>query len=166
MNNDELCLTASEIRVLVVIVTKMAKHDIERRLAAYGAHISELQFGVMRILHHRSCTIKELSGKMLLSPATLVPVVDALERQELATRGHDPSDRRRTPLTLTPKGIELVSGLPFMDSNDALYHSLQQMGNEKSHQLLTLLRELVSAMLKDEGRVKAISTDIRSLMNP
>src|SRR5260221_216207 len=78
-----------------------------------------LQFGVMRILHHHSFTIKELSNKMTLSAAALVPVIDSLEREGLATRGHDPADRRRTPLTLTPKGRDLIAGLPIIAPDDA-----------------------------------------------
>src|SRR5258706_1302902 len=115
MNNDELSMLAAEFRILTVIVTKLAKHDIEQRLTAYGANISELQFGVMRLLHSEGSTIQELSSKMMLSPATLVPVVDALERHGLAKRGRDPNDRRRAPLSLTEKGVQLIAGLPYIN---------------------------------------------------
>ena len=166
MNPDELCVTASEIRILVAIITKLAKHDLEHRLAAAGAGISELQLGVMRLLQHDGCTIKELSGKMMLSPATLVPVIDALERQGLATRGRDPKDRRRTPLALTEHGVSVIAGLPFIDRDDALFQSLLRMGDQKSQQLLALLREMATIMSNDGALVAKLSTEIRSLMRP
>jgi len=164
MNNDETSLTASEIRILTMLINKMAKYDLERRLTAAGTDLSELQFGVMHLLYHKRRTIKELSTKVMLSPATLVPVIDTLERLGLATRGQDPNDRRRTPLALTEKGKQVIAALPYIDRGDALFQSVERLGDDKSHQLLLLLRELVTAMSNDESVVANVTAEIRSLI--
>ena len=146
MNEDELCATAVEVRVLAAIVNKMAIRDLEQRLEACNAGVSCLQYGVLQFLRHHHGTISELSRKMMLAPPTLVPVVDALEQKGLVERGRDPQDRRRTPLLLTASGLETLERMPLVDSADSVVHSLKSMGDAKTQTLTELLHELVGHM--------------------
>ncbi|SRR6266545_5611124 len=142
----ELHATALEVRILLSIVNKWSARCLEQRLHDEGLPISSLQYGVIRLLCRGQHTISELSRKMTLAPATLVPAVDALERHGYVTRGHDPKDRRRTPLALTELGAAVLAGIPPVADADALVRSLAGLGSEKRGQFLALLRELVGAM--------------------
>src|SRR4051812_2117480 len=124
---QELHTTTLEIRILLAMATKLAGRDLEQRLLAHGLPVSSLQHGIMRLLSHQSHTISELSRKMALSPATLVAAVDTLERHGLVTRGHDPSDRRRTPLQLTAQAIDILARVPAVDDDDLIVKSLQSL---------------------------------------
>ena len=81
MKRNDFHQAALEIRILVNIVAKMARRDLEQRLDASGIGVGALPFSVMRLLSYHPYTISELSRKMILKPATLVPAIDALERQ-------------------------------------------------------------------------------------
>ncbi len=139
---EDLHNTASQVCVLSGMMAKFAGQDLERRLHAAGADATSLQYGVMLRIRYGSATISELSSSMLLAPATLVPVVDALERKGLVCRGRNAQDRRRKELTLTASGLAMLQRLPPAD-NDLVAQALSQMGSEKARRLLALLRELV-----------------------
>jgi DNA-binding MarR family transcriptional regulator len=161
MKTDELYTRANEIRILAALVTKMARRDLQGRLDSSGTGISELQYGIMRLLSYQEHTISELSCKFMLDPSTLVPAVDALERKKLARRGRDPGDRRRNPLSLTEHGAECVAHVPIMDGQDSLVKSLNAMGDEQCQRLLMLLRELVRRMAGGEDVLHQVSSRVQ-----
>jgi len=149
MQDEELFATALEIRILTKIMTQIATRSQEQHLQAHGASCSALQHGIMRQLYHHQYTSSELSRKMYIDPATLVPVVDALERQGYVQRGKDPNDRRRNPLSLTKKGAELLAQVPLFDHTGPLANGLTSLGDEQARELLRLLRELITHMAPD-----------------
>ena len=153
--------TALEIRILISIGTKLAARDLEQRLLAHGLAISALQHGMLRLLKQQHYTSSELSRKMSLTPATLVPAVDTLERHGLVTRGHDPSDRRRTPLLLTEAGADILARVPAVDDTDILVTSLRSFSPDERQQLLAMLRRLISAMTGDAATVISLSENLR-----
>ena len=137
---------ALQIRALAGFINKLSRSDLEGRLEAHGLAVGALPFSVMQLLARRYQTISELSRAMRLSPATLVPAVDALERKGLVKRGQDLHDRRRTPISLTELGKDMLLMVPMVDEKDALVGSLEGMGQEKGEQLLALLGELANGM--------------------
>lgn len=156
--------TAAEINILAKVLNLLVKRDLERRLLCHGVNLGTLPYGVLRLLRCETYTISELSRKMHLTAATLVPVIDGLERDGLAQRGQDPRDRRRIPLSITERGAEVLARLPLVDPDDSLVNSLNRMGEERSNQLLMLMRQLVAGMSEDgEKMVEGISTAARSL---
>ncbi|MBK9714121.1 MAG: MarR family transcriptional regulator [Kouleothrix sp.] len=156
----ELHRAALEIRILIAIATKWSGRCLEQRLQAQGIAMSSLQYGIMRLLFHERHTISELSRKMTLAPATLVPAVDALERHGFVERGRDPKDRRRTPLALTEQGGAILALVPPVDDEDVLVRSLAAMGPEHSRQLLDRLRDLVAAMPDGAGAVAELAASV------
>lgn len=166
MSDDDLFPTAMEVRILTGMITKMAKHDMERRLEAHGIAVGALPFGIMQLLNRRPQTITELSRTMKLAPATLVPAVDALERRGLARRGSDPSDRRRNPLSLTELGVKALASVPLVGSEDALLCSLSAMSRQKRINLQSLLRELVTRMGGDPCMPDGITTATQAIATP
>jgi DNA-binding MarR family transcriptional regulator len=149
MQDEELFATALEIRILTKIMSSIASRGLEQHLQAHGAPISSLQHGVMRLLCQHQYTSSELSRKMHIDPATLVPVVDALERHGYVQRGKDPADRRRSPLLLTEGGAELLARVPVFDRSDALVSAIDSLGEQQARELLRLLRELIGRMAPD-----------------
>lgn len=162
----ELYGTAFQVRVMTSMITKLATRDLEQRLLTYAAGVSALQYGVLRLLSHEQQTISELGRKMMLSPATLVPVVDALERQALVKRERDPKDRRRIPLLVTEAGRIVLAKVPYVDEDDLMVKTLSQLGLDKSQTLLRLLREAVGVMSHDQEMVSDVATTISTLAAP
>ena len=147
-----------EIRILASILTRIASRSIEERFSAHNADISGLQYGVLRTLAHQSYTISELSRHFSIDPSTLVPVIDTLERKQLVVRGRDPNDRRRVPVSLTEAGAKLIQTMPFMHEDDLLFKTLDQMGEEKTRQLRSLLRELIQGLPDGENMIESLTS--------
>jgi len=164
MSAEELYPIALELHILAGMLVKMGKRDLEQRLDSYGLCIGSLPFSILRLLSHGERTISELGRHMMIAPATLVPVIDALEREGLVRRGQDPRDRRRNPLSITSQGAHLLQRVPVVDRNDALIRSLEAMGPQKAEELLSLLRDLVARMWDGEhpGGAPSIVDSIRS----
>ncbi len=163
-NDAELHAAAHEIRILASILSKIATRDVEQRLQAGGVNISGMQYGLLRLLRDHPYTSSELSRKMMLTPATLVPAVDALERQGFVERGRDPHDRRRTPLVVTDAGRTLLERVPIIDNDDALVQSLIAMEVNQRQQLLAALRVLVGSLLNDPAHVQALGESVQQMV--
>lgn len=146
MMTEETNALAVQIRVLAAIVNKLAMRDLEQRLEARQAGVSGLQYVVLGHLRRESTTLSDLSRKLSLAPATLVPVVDALETKGMVERGRDPLDRRRVPLYLTVGGEATLDRLPLVDADDSMVCSINAMGSARACQLLGLLHELARRM--------------------
>lgn len=161
--SEKLHHAALELRVLAGIVTKLARRDLERRLDACGVDLGGLSFGVLRLLTHRAYTSSELSRQMMLTPATLVPAVDALERDGFVKRGQDPTDRRRAPLSLTRRGAEVLAQVPVVGGDDVLVKGLRKLSDAERQQLLRLLRALVREMAGEARQVGDILSALRAV---
>jgi len=144
---------AAEIRVLFSVLIKYARRDLEKRLAKTGAGVSPLGFGVLHLLAHKEMTVKGLSERMTLAPATLIPVVDSLEKHRYLKRQEDKNDRRRNLLILTPSGRK-IAGIIALDG-DFLTVNLVKLGFEKSLRIYDLVFELVDAVVGPE-KLKSI----------
>jgi DNA-binding MarR family transcriptional regulator len=126
---------------------KPIRKDVERRLVSAGQGMTMLQCGILRHLEHASLTINELARRMMIKPPSLVAVVDALERGGYLQRKTDPTDRRRTPLHITPKGETLLKKVPLCAETDALSMALDRLGERKAEQLAKLLEELATQVV-------------------
>lgn len=135
------------------MLAKMTRQEFQEHLDSCGVGLSTVQLGVLRLLKHHRYTIKELSKHILVEPASLVPVVDELERKTYIRRTTDPNDRRRTPLVLTEQGDEILTTLPYTPAASAFITTLESMGDEKISSLLLHLRELASGMSGDPDRI-------------
>jgi DNA-binding MarR family transcriptional regulator len=162
-DNNDFINMASELKVLTSLILKLSKQDIEQRLTKAKANISFLGLMVLRILCHKDQTISELGEKMILKPATLVPVIDGLEVRGLVKRKQDSNDRRRNTISLTPTGTKLIKTIPIVEADDHMVAVLQEIGIDESQRLLTLLRKISLAM----GASEEIShiNDVIKLIN-
>jgi DNA-binding MarR family transcriptional regulator len=151
----------AEIRILTAVLTKRSRQALEKRLDAYCAGVSGLQFRILRALSSEEQTISGLSRRFMRSPSTLVPAIDALEQRGLVRRGQDPKDRRRTPLSLTAIGASLLDEVPFLDDGDPLVRALEATGDEHALQLLSLLREVVANLPDGESILSSVASRVR-----
>jgi DNA-binding MarR family transcriptional regulator len=154
-------LLATEARCVFSILTTESQRALDRRLSAYSPQVSRLQYSIMCALADGEKTIADLSQHLRRNPSTFVPAVDALERKGLVRRGHDPDDRRRTPLTLAEGGHKLLADVPFVDARDPLVQAFQAMGEEQVGRLRTLLKELLAALPGGEELSQKVETEVR-----
>jgi DNA-binding MarR family transcriptional regulator len=155
MKNDELQTAAGELHLLAGRILKAARRDTEQRLLASKVGISALQYGILHILNDKNCTLSELSSLMGREPATLLPAVDALESKAMLQRGHDPKDRRRTPLAITTEGMAVLERVPHVGENDLLLNALKELGDKKVEQLISTLREVALQAEQRKEKIKS-----------
>lgn len=74
-----------------------------RQLAVHG--LSPVGFGVLCLAERgEGGALRDLAARLGVTPATLTPVIDALEAAGHLDRSRDPVDRRVVALALTPRG--------------------------------------------------------------
>jgi DNA-binding MarR family transcriptional regulator len=151
-------LFVRQVQALVSIAAKMIRDTMDDRLEQHQAGITTLQYGILRIIEHGAETISVISKKQMLDPSTLVPAVDALERNGFVRRTKDPKDRRRTPIQITTKGQELLARIPMLDESDSLVRALAQISDAHQRELVERLQELVSKLTSDDEVEALIAT--------
>ncbi|MDW8299953.1 MAG: MarR family transcriptional regulator [Anaerolineae bacterium] len=152
--------TEIESRVLLNWIFKLMIRDLDEYLRARAAPISSLQYGILRVLRHGTQSLSELGKRMLLSPATLVPAVDALVKQDYVSRERDPNDRRRVQLSLTESGNALVRQLACQPLEDSYHKAWQTLSLEQREQLLSLLRHIITEMSESPDEIRARLAEI------
>jgi len=153
MSSDSTTTLTTEIRIFTNMIAKHVSRAFEQRLSTRYPGVSALQFGIVRLVGGSESTISELSAKMMLAPATLVPAVDKLEKEGFLVRGRDPSDRRRNPLHLTMKGTQLLDDIAFVSPDDPLYKAVDTIGKEQAEELSELLKQLVRSLFPGQDLV-------------
>lgn len=146
MEDKKLRELAARLKMLSATAIKSARHDLETRLRNDHIGVSPLSLMVLKMIKKESCTIGELSKKLMMAPASLVPVIDSLANKGFVKRGIDSSDRRRNPLTLTAKGDSLLGKVQSIYKDDIIVKSLSKLGEKKASQLVSLLEDLTSAL--------------------
>ena len=162
MPDTTLFGTTIEIRILMSMVARLSMRDLEDRITHADLGISALQYGILRALSDQSFTLSELSKKFILDPSTLVPVVDALERKGYVTRGKDPNDRRRAPLSTTQAGKAILNNVALSHENDMLYECMNVLGADKAQALVELLREVVQQFPGGAEMLREVTTRINA----
>jgi len=147
MTDEKLHTRTVEFKLLIGALWKASASSTEKWLHEEDFGITRLQLGLLRVLHLDGAnTISELSRKFGVDPSTLVPTVDSLERKALLTRGRDPNDRRRVPLTLTDEGVALIAHIPSVRDDDPIYTAFQGLGDDQAQALLELILALIDHM--------------------
>jgi DNA-binding MarR family transcriptional regulator len=72
--------------------------------------VTPSQMRAIRILtgHDGGMRSSELAAHLHIAPRSATEVIDALEAKGLVRRSPDPTDRRATLVSLTPRGVELM----------------------------------------------------------
>lgn len=114
--------------------------------AIYLEHgVTEQQWRVLRVLwEHESMPVLELAELTLISPPSLVGIIDRLSKMAMVTRIRSTRDRRVVYIRITQKGVslkELVS-----PKVDAVYARLEQsIETELWEKMLEAMNKIVEA---------------------
>jgi DNA-binding MarR family transcriptional regulator len=141
-----LCAYEGNIKLLLFLLVKSLKQDLEQRLKKARINTGMLGLAILHLLKKQDQTLGTLSQKLILAPATLVPAVNNLEAKGLIKRRPDHQDRRSHRLSLTPQGLKLLAGLPASLQDDPLIRQLQLLSpadRQKLHQLLNNLSQAI-----------------------
>jgi DNA-binding MarR family transcriptional regulator len=163
VNTDEAFTAATQIRIFSVIISRLARQELEQRMEAAGIPLKATQYWILRLLRARERTLADLSRRLGLDASTLVAAVDALESKGLIQRVPDQRDRRRTPIKLTEAGDELLGRISQLDSESSLVRSLQILGDEQSQELLRLLSQFVMH-LSDDEELQALCRSVQGVL--
>src|SRR6187549_3047874 len=100
--------TLSRSALLLVKLGNEIAARAEDPLAAIG--LSGRQYMVLAVLSEDAPpSQQELAGLCGLLPAQIVPVIDELERRGFVARQRSETDRRRSVVTVTPEGEEILA---------------------------------------------------------
>ncbi len=150
MTEGDLMQYANEIYATTALLIKLFSQSLEGRLQQSGAGMSVLNYLVLRMLQAEALTSSTISQRMDLDPSFVVRIIDALEQKGLAARGVDPRDRRRNPIQITARGLELIAAIPMVSQEDPTFRALQSLGAGAAAQLRDLLLKVVQQF--PEGR--------------
>jgi DNA-binding MarR family transcriptional regulator len=163
--SNEYSVLALKFRILSTIILKCSRRDIEERLRKKGIAISIPAVAVMRLVRNNVTTIRDLSKRMLIAPATLVPIIDGLERKNLLSRGTDAKDRRKNNLSITDRGVNLLSRINLTINEDLLTKSMVKIGTEKSSRVVKELEELATLLSEDKKICEHVSELVKKETN-
>lgn len=121
--------------VIAPMRPKLREHDI-----------TEPQWRVMRVLNDRGATDATcLSDVSLLHGPSVTRILKDLEERKLVVRAPDAHDRRRTLLTLTPAGRDIVRTIS-KDVVRIMREYSERFGAQRLERLITELRALSAAI--------------------
>lgn len=135
---------AHAIYMMMAGITKLTWRTLDEHIQQRHPGLTGMHIGALRTLSRQAFTLSELAARLMVTPSTLVPVVDRLQELSLVSRQKDPHDRRRAPLAVSPAGLELLRGLPLAETHVRLIEGLRQLGPARAAELEGLLLELLS----------------------
>jgi len=128
--------------VNILYTAKYIEGKIEAFIKPY--QLSQQQYNILRIVHGaagKPVSLKYIKERMLDKMSDASRIVDKLYQKELLKRVECPNDRRSVDITITEKGLELLSK---MDENaheiDAILKNLEHSQLQTLNHLLDLLR--------------------------
>ena len=122
---------------LLTLAAKHRANDLNRHIndAIHGEH---MMLGL--VYHSEGIAPGELAVKMNASTAYIAKLLRNLEEKGLIIRTTDPSDRRRTLITLTEKGRkQSEEDMSFVHSRTK--EMLEYLGDEDAEHFIRILRK-------------------------
>src|SRR5439155_21121069 len=138
---------------------------LERVQQPYWAKfgISGSQWGVLRALHRAEIEkpgglrLTDLSQRLLVRPPSVTGVMDRLQRAGLVLRGASSGDLRTKPVSLTPRGKQLVDQVlaSIRPRLALLLGGLSETDQTRLHQLLLRWGEHLEHLAETENSRRA-----------
>lgn len=118
----------------------------QKHASIYQSHtlkgLTATQFAAMTRLHeHGKCSQNQLGRFASMDVATIKGVVDRLRHKGYATVEADPNDKRRSLISLTPQGRELVETM-FPVAHHITAETLAPLTPAEQRKFVKLLRKL------------------------
>ena len=126
-------------------VGHLLRRASQRHLSIYGQAISQLtpmQFATLAKLTEAGALSQNALGRLTaMDGATIKGVVDRLKKHEFVQTENDKTDRRRTIVSLTDQGREVLAGLTKTAQNVS-EETLKPLTDSEQAMFLHLLRKL------------------------
>ncbi|MCV2865620.1 MarR family winged helix-turn-helix transcriptional regulator [Albidovulum sediminicola] len=111
-------------------------------LARFGSDLTPTQFAAMaRLGEIGQCSQNELGRQTAMDVATIKGVVDRLRAKGLVSQMSDPADKRRSLLSLSPRGAAMLADL-HAKGNTVTEDTLDPLDVAEREVFLSLLRKL------------------------
>jgi MarR family 2-MHQ and catechol resistance regulon transcriptional repressor len=130
---------------LIIIGMHRIINQLDRGSAhiAAGYDLTLSQFGVLEALYHLGdLTVGEVKEKILSSDGTIPVVVKNLEKRGLLFRKQDPQDKRKSILSLTDEGREVISKA-YPENEKMISDQLSVWTKEDKKELSALIRKFL-----------------------
>lgn len=118
-------------------------YKVSRALKEF--EITHIQFNILRILEAafpKKLSVGDINSGLLFSTSDVTRLLDRLEKRGLIIRTLCPSNRRKMDITITDKGLAIISAsLPKIEESLDGYYKNRITGVERD-QLLNILRKL------------------------
>ena len=111
--------------------------------------ITDTQFIVLRALRKGPCNTSFLAHMLGVTLSAVTALINRLHRMGLVTRQRHEKDRRQVLITITPKGLKLLSEVEEK-RNLLLALYLAKVSAEERIQLLELLQKAVALFEQEE----------------
>jgi DNA-binding MarR family transcriptional regulator len=99
-------------------------------------------WAIKTIAQESPIMVSEIARRMYLHPATIVGILDRLEKQELVIRVRSTEDRRVVKVELTVKGRALVKKAPEI-AQDIIAEGLGKLPQRNLNKIATSLNQIV-----------------------
>jgi len=127
-------------------------------MAAY--HITPQSMDVLMALYvmkDQQCTLGEISGRLMVSPANVTGLVEGLLRKSMLRRREHPKDRRKRLTELTPKGLAVIED--FIPRCARSFQKVfDHISQDERQQLSERLRQLSQIVLPYRQKSRFLTT--------
>ncbi len=132
--------TSRSLPIALLRARETVMGPLREMLAQSG--ISEQKWRVLRVLNEKGpAEHSSIAAAACLLLPSLTRMLSTMETEGLVTRASDPTDRRKTLVTISAAGEALL--FSHLERSNAIFDQLQaQYGRAKLDQLLDLLDEL------------------------
>ena len=128
-------------------IVKDLDRETTRISAAYG--LTFPQFMVLEALLHKDLmTVGEIKEAILSSNGTIPVIINNLVKMGMVDRAKDPADHRKSVISLTEKGRELIEQV--CPENEKMYSERFGVWNEDEKKELIRLMSFYHKELKEE----------------
>jgi DNA-binding MarR family transcriptional regulator len=115
----------------------------------HAAELTLAQVRVLRRLAKEPRSLGHLGADLMLAPPSMTRLVDRLEERGLIERRRDDEDRRKVVATLTKKGTQLVSAIPFLEGTP-IHTAVDRMTVADRERIAAAIRDFNAAVRQVE----------------
>ncbi|WP_228721357.1 MarR family winged helix-turn-helix transcriptional regulator [Desulfosediminicola ganghwensis] len=143
MNND----TSQRSKELLIGLRKITQAiDLHSKYLFKTAGITSPQLVILQALSHfDSLSVSELSKSVSLSQGTVTEILTRLEKKDLITRRKSDQDKRRSLISITETGRQLLQDAPspLQDDFTKSFHALEDW---EQLMILSSIKRIVTMM--------------------
>lgn len=132
---------------LLVSLRKVTRAiDLYSKKLSKETGLTSPQLLVLRAIdEHDGAMVKEIAETITLSSATIVSILDRLEKRELVTRKRSEVDKRKVEIGLTEQGREIIKDSPTL-LQEHFIQRFEAMKEWEQSQMLSTMQRIVSMM--------------------